>query len=115
MSITSHASLFAPPPPQGSRRELVGLSRGELEAFLAGLGEPPFRARQLWRWIYNRGATDLQAMTDLGKPLRARLERNRAVVDRNASDGQVRQDQRGRRSLQTRDFPGQCRQTLHSR
>ena len=37
------------------RRNLVGLSRAELEAEMAALGEKPFRAKQLWHWIYHRG------------------------------------------------------------
>jgi 23S rRNA (adenine2503-C2)-methyltransferase len=53
---------------------LLGLPRPELEAFAAGLGERPFRARQLMRWIYKRRTADFAAMTDLGKELRARLQ-----------------------------------------
>jgi len=53
--------------------ELVGLSRAELAAVLAELGEKPFRARQLWHWIYWRGATDFAAMTTLSKDFRVRL------------------------------------------
>ncbi len=56
------------------RLNLVGLTRAEIEAALAGLGEKPFRARQLWRWIYVRGATSFDGMTDLSKDLRSRLE-----------------------------------------
>ncbi len=44
-----------------------------LEALLAGWGEKPFRARQLLRWMHQLGVSDFGAMTDLGKPLRARL------------------------------------------
>ncbi len=73
MGISSHARLFAPPLRPDGRVNLIGLSRPDLIQWLAGLGEPAFRARQLWRWMYNRGATDFAAMTDLGKPLRARL------------------------------------------
>jgi 23S rRNA (adenine2503-C2)-methyltransferase len=57
-----------------ARTELVGLSRPELETEVAALGEKPFRAKQLWHWIYHRGATDFAAMTTLGKVLRGRLE-----------------------------------------
>jgi 23S rRNA (adenine2503-C2)-methyltransferase len=60
-------------PPADGRRNLVGLSRAELTAAMAELGEPAFRARQLWQWMYVRGATSFDAMTSLGKPLRARL------------------------------------------
>ena len=52
---------------------LLGLTPAELEAFVVGLGEKPFRARQLLTWIYKRWVSDFEAMTDLGKGLRARL------------------------------------------
>lgn len=55
------------------RRNLIGLSRAQLAAELAALGERPFRVRQLWHWLYHRGATDFAAMTTLAGPLRQRL------------------------------------------
>ncbi|GAB4197611.1 MAG: 23S rRNA (adenine(2503)-C(2))-methyltransferase RlmN [Thalassobaculales bacterium] len=65
---------FAPPAAEeDGRRDLVGLPRAELEAALGALGLPAFRARQLWHWIYLRGATDFAAMTTLAKDLRQRL------------------------------------------
>ena len=74
MSRAAHARCFAPPPePEGGRKALVGLGRPELEAEMAALGEPAFRARQLWHWIYHRGATDFDRMTTLSKAFRARL------------------------------------------
>jgi 23S rRNA (adenine2503-C2)-methyltransferase len=51
----------------------LDLSRGELEGLLTGWGEPAYRARQLWAWIWRRLATDYWEMTDLPKALRARL------------------------------------------
>ena len=57
----------------GDLRDLVGLSRAELAEALAGLGLPAFRARQVWHWIYHRGATSFEEMTTLARPLRARL------------------------------------------
>ncbi|MEQ8667466.1 MAG: 23S rRNA (adenine(2503)-C(2))-methyltransferase RlmN [Rhodospirillales bacterium] len=56
------------------RTELVGLSRDELVAALAAVGEKPFRAKQLWHWIYHRGETDFDQMTTLAKDLRAKLK-----------------------------------------
>ncbi len=53
--------------------DLVGLSREELREALAQLGEPAFRADQLWHWIYHRGATDFARMTTLAKSLREKL------------------------------------------
>src|SRR5882672_11875862 len=56
------------------KRNLFGLDRDGLEATMAELGEPAYRARQLYVWLYRRRVRDLAAMTDLGKKLRARLE-----------------------------------------
>ena len=44
-----------------------------LAAFCAGMGEKPFRATQLFRWIHQRGEADFSAMTDLAKSLRDKL------------------------------------------
>jgi 23S rRNA (adenine2503-C2)-methyltransferase len=57
-----------------SKRNLFGLDRAGLEAAMAELDEPAYRARQLYVWLYRRRVRDLAAMTDLGKGLRARLE-----------------------------------------
>ena len=57
-----------------SKRNLFGLDRAGLEAAMAELGEPAYRARQLYVWLYRRRVRDLAAMTDLGKGLRARLD-----------------------------------------
>src|SRR5246500_5734651 len=56
-----------------ARRNLVGLGREALAAEMAEFGAEPFRARQLWHWIYRRGATDFAAMTSLSKPFRDKL------------------------------------------
>jgi len=94
MSTAGHADIFAPPVTAADGRiELIGLDRAELAAELARIGEPPFRARQLWHWIYHRGATDFAEMTTLAKSFRADLaeryvvSRPRAVVDRQSIDG----------------------------
>jgi 23S rRNA (adenine2503-C2)-methyltransferase len=74
MSTTAHALNFAPPAaPADGRKNLVGLDRAELEAEIVALGEPAFRARQLWHWIYHRGVTDFAAMTSLAKSFRENL------------------------------------------
>jgi 23S rRNA (adenine2503-C2)-methyltransferase len=94
MSTAGHADIFAPPAAAADGRiELIGLDRAELAAELARVGAPPFRARQLWHWIYHRGATDFARMTTLAKGFRADLaeryivSRPRAVVDRQSIDG----------------------------
>jgi len=52
---------------------LRALSVAELEAFVKDLGEPAFRGRQLYRWLWARGAASFDAMTDLPKAFRERL------------------------------------------
>src|ERR1700736_3922474 len=58
----------------GERVNLLGLPRGTRAAFVAErLGAKPFRARQLMKWIYRRGAADFAAMSDLKQDFRAQL------------------------------------------
>ena len=64
----------------GSRTNLFDLDRVRLEDFFEQvLGEKRYRAHQVMKWIHHRHVTDFEAMTDLGKVLRAKLE-ERAVV-----------------------------------
>ncbi len=53
---------------------LLGLDRQALEAFFVQLGEKPFRARQLMKWVYHQGVADFDLMTDIGKALREKLK-----------------------------------------
>ena len=62
-----------------TRINLVGLSREQLAQTFAELDQKPFRAKQVWHWIYHRGATDFAAMTELSKDLRATLEKHCTV------------------------------------
>jgi 23S rRNA (adenine2503-C2)-methyltransferase len=59
-----------------SRPDLGNLDRPALEAVLAERGIPRFRARQIFGWIYRRGATDVAAMTNLSLELRETLARD---------------------------------------
>jgi 23S rRNA (adenine2503-C2)-methyltransferase len=62
------------------RASLVGMSRLELADRLAAISVPEkqrrMRASQIWRWIYNRGVTDFDAMSDIAKDLRSDLDRH---------------------------------------
>jgi 23S rRNA (adenine2503-C2)-methyltransferase len=79
------------------RTGLIGLSRAELAQIVRRLGEPertaPMRARQLWHWLYRRGAAHLEAMTTLPAGLRARLaeryriDRPTVVDEQGSTDG----------------------------
>jgi len=76
--ILAKAALFAPPPAElaDGRRDLVGLPREELKAALATLGEPAFRVKQIWHWIYHQGVVDFAAMSSIARPLREKLARH---------------------------------------
>jgi len=79
-----------------TRRPLIGLGRQELSSLFAEMGEPKFRAKQVWSWLYAHGATDFAAMTNLSKDFRARLEthftlaRPEIVSELTSTDGTVK-------------------------
>lgn len=52
---------------------LLDFDLASLGDWLATLGEKPFRARQVMRWVHRTGVTEVEQMTDLSKALRARL------------------------------------------
>jgi len=54
-------------------QNLLDLDLPGLVAFFESLGEKPFRARQVLRWLHQYGADDFEQMTDLAKSLRAKL------------------------------------------
>ncbi|AWU94713.1 23S rRNA (adenine(2503)-C(2))-methyltransferase RlmN [Azospirillum ramasamyi] len=94
MSASNHASAFVLPATDADgRKNLVGLSREELEAEMLSIGLEKFRARQIWHWIYHRGSTDFAEMTTLAKPVREKLAdvyivaRPTVVKDLKSADG----------------------------
>jgi len=58
---------------------LLDMDPAQLIAYCGELGEKPFRAKQLQRWIHQLGVSDFDAMTDLAKSLRDKLA-GRAVI-----------------------------------
>ena len=72
---------------------LIGLDPEALRGFCAELGEKPYRARQLLRWIHHAGVDDFSAMTDMSRPLRERLAEHASIAaprvlrDSTAADG----------------------------
>lgn len=72
---------------------LIGKDRDRLAALMTSLGEPAFRAKQLYHWIYHRGAQDFDSMTSVSKTLRAKLngiatlDRPKATLHQVSEDG----------------------------
>jgi 23S rRNA (adenine2503-C2)-methyltransferase len=75
-----------------AKTNLLGLTRAELEAFVAGMGEKPFRARQLLKWLYKRCVADFDQMTDLAKSFRERLKEVAVVATPSITTTQVSAD-----------------------
>ncbi|HQY92419.1 MAG TPA: 23S rRNA (adenine(2503)-C(2))-methyltransferase RlmN [Caldilinea sp.] len=63
-----------------ARRSLLDMDQAALADFLAELGQPSFRARQVWDWIYKRCAGDFETMSNLPKELRAQLAATATVT-----------------------------------
>jgi 23S rRNA (adenine2503-C2)-methyltransferase len=79
-----------------SRPDLRALALPALEGALRRLGEKPYRALQLFRWLHRRGAASLDEATDLPRDLRARLAQEfelltlAAADERRSSDGTIK-------------------------
>lgn len=56
-----------------TKTNLLGMSKAELGEFFASLGEKPFRATQVMKWMYQFGVTDFFAMSNLSKKLQEKL------------------------------------------
>jgi len=76
-----------------ARANLLDFDRDGMRDFFAGLGEKPYRADQVMKWIYHRLESEFGAMTDLGKSLREKLPEvavvapPKALLDKASSDG----------------------------
>jgi 23S rRNA (adenine2503-C2)-methyltransferase len=103
--------------PEPQLPDIAALERPELESLLNAGGVEPYRARQLYRWVFKRGITEFGRMTDLSKPLRERLPTllrisTPAVAERHqSSDGTVKfalelQDHRHIESVFIPESPG---------
>jgi len=77
MSKVSLAVIGEPPPPprvaSGKERHPVARLPEEWRAFLTENAEPGFRGDQIFRWIHAQGVFDVERMSNLSRPLRARL------------------------------------------
>ena len=72
MAVPQHA--------RGDKPNLLGMNLAEMTTFFAALGEKPFRAKQVFRWLHQGGVASFDAMTDLAKSLREKLPEVAAIV-----------------------------------
>lgn len=75
---------------------LLGLDESRLATFFAGIGEKPYRARQVLQWMHRRGVDRFDEMTDLSLALRSRLSLlaeirlPEVVAEKQSADGTVK-------------------------
>lgn len=78
------------------KTDLLGMDRAALEAFFAQLGEKPFRAVQIMKWIHQMGVSDFDDMTNVSKALREKLKQvaqirtPKIVAEQRSSDGTIK-------------------------
>jgi 23S rRNA (adenine2503-C2)-methyltransferase len=111
--ILAKTARFAPPPAETAdgRRDLVGLSREDLQAELAAIGEAPFRAKQLWHWIYHQGVSDFARMSTVARPTQQKLAENFVIGRPDATTVQTSAD--GTRKFLFRFRDGQEAETVY--
>jgi 23S rRNA (adenine2503-C2)-methyltransferase len=111
--ILAKSALFDPPPAATAdgRRDLVGLSREELAAELKAAGQAPFRAKQVWHWIYHQGVTDFARMSSIAKPLQEELASKFIIGRPEAATVQTSTDQTRKWLFRFRD--GQEAETVY--
>jgi len=72
---------------------LKSLTQPELAEWLTQeLGEKPFRAKQIWRWLYVALVSDFEEMTDISKDLRAKLQEKARIDTISLHDERIAQD-----------------------
>ena len=111
--VLAKSALFDPPDLvlADGRRDLVGLSREALAAELAAIGEKPFRAKQIWHWIYHQGVTDFSAMSSIARPLQERLAEKFVVGRPSVAADQLSEDETRKFLFRFRD--GQEAETVY--
>ncbi len=83
---------YVPP----AKPSLIGLSRAEIAERLGAIGVAPaqrkMRVRQLWHWIYVRGAKNFDEMTSISKEMRAQLNAHFTVARPEVAAEQISSD-----------------------
>jgi 23S rRNA (adenine2503-C2)-methyltransferase len=85
---------------------LLGMSRSTLEEFAASLGEPKYRATQVFKALHQRRLTSFDDISDLPKKLRVKLEASAEISTLSVGSRFVSNDGTRRYLMKTKDgFP----------
>src|ERR1700749_5122424 len=93
-----------------AKKDLRDLTHDETRAFAGTLGVEGYRGDQIFRWVHYRRANEVEAMTDLGKALRAKLGDAAEVRRLDVDAAQVSKD--GTRKLRLRTHDGRMIETV---
>ena len=75
-----------------SKVNLLNFDHKSMREYFESIGEKPFRADQMMKWIYHFGYSDFEQMTNLNKKLREKLQRNCEITAPEISEKQVSED-----------------------
>jgi len=79
-------------PPSVNKVNLLNFDHQSMREYFASIGEKPFRADQMMKWIYHFGYSDFELMTNLNKKLREKLQRDTEITAPEISEKQVSSD-----------------------
>lgn len=68
-----------PEGPLDGKKDILGMYLPELKEYLAGIGEKPFRAKQIYEWLHVKGVRSFDGMTSISKALREKLAADCAI------------------------------------
>lgn len=113
-------SVNSEPAVYEGKTDLLGLDKAAMESFFAEIGEKPFRATQVMKWIHQFGISDFEEMTNLSKALREKLAEKavvrtpKVISEQKSEDGTIKWllevDQKN--SVETVFIPEKTRGTL---
>lgn len=78
------------------KTDLLGMDHAALETFFVSIGEKPFRAKQIMKWIHQFGVSDFDEMTNLSKSLRKKLKQKaiirtpKLIEEQHSDDGTIK-------------------------
>lgn len=93
MSVETALELSAT---ESSKIDLLGMDHDALVAFFESIGEKPFRAKQVMKWIHQMGVSDFDLMTNISKSLREKLKQNawirspKIITEQISDDGTIK-------------------------
>lgn len=92
------------------KTNLLALDRTDMQKFFVSIGERPYRAVQVIKWVHQHGATHVRAMTNLSQALQHKLDAEAAIVVPDLAHAQITPDGTHKWLLKLAD--GNCIETV---